>query len=161
MCDNLSEYETMYASAAGDYPSNVTHRYDTKQLPSTSHHSPPEALSRKPVVYLPISWMDGAQVGSTVCGAQLKHLHLQRCAHRRLGADAGLFSDTYLWSTVYRWIGRECRLPDPGMYAVVGKPPASSPHKWSPTGPTLPLSSDARSARNVQPRTAVQSNYCH
>ena len=41
--------------------------------------------------------------------------------HRRLaGADAGGFSDTYLWSTVYRWIGRDCRLPDPGMYAVVG-----------------------------------------
>ena len=44
--------------------------------------------------------------------------------HRRLGgaaaADGGVFSDTYLWSSVYRWIGRECRLPDPGMYAVVG-----------------------------------------
>ena len=44
--------------------------------------------------------------------------------HRRLGgaaaADGGVFSDTYLWSSVYRWIGRECRLPDPGMYAVIG-----------------------------------------
>ena len=29
-------------------------------------------------------------------------------------------TDTYYWSTVYRWIGRDCRLPDPGMYAVVG-----------------------------------------
>ena len=28
--------------------------------------------------------------------------------------------DTYYWSTVYRWVGRDCRLPDPGVYAVVG-----------------------------------------
>ncbi len=31
-----------------------------------------------------------------------------------------LFDDTYVWSTVYRWVGRDCRMPDPGMYAVVG-----------------------------------------
>ena len=31
-----------------------------------------------------------------------------------------MFDDTYFWSTVYRWVGRECHLPDPGMYAVVG-----------------------------------------
>jgi CBS domain-containing protein len=31
-----------------------------------------------------------------------------------------MFEDTYFWSTVYRWIGRDCKLPDPGMYAVVG-----------------------------------------
>ena len=31
-----------------------------------------------------------------------------------------VFDDTYAWSTVYRWAGYDCRLPDPGMYAVVG-----------------------------------------
>ena len=31
-----------------------------------------------------------------------------------------MFESTYFWSTVYRWIGRDCRLPDPGMYAVIG-----------------------------------------
>ncbi len=31
-----------------------------------------------------------------------------------------MYQDTYFWSTVYRWVGRGCRLPDPGMYAVVG-----------------------------------------
>lgn len=31
-----------------------------------------------------------------------------------------MYQNTYFWSTVYRWVGRGCRLPDPGMYAVVG-----------------------------------------
>ena len=31
-----------------------------------------------------------------------------------------MFDDTYFWSTVYRWVGRDCHLPDPAMYAVVG-----------------------------------------
>eukprot|EP01046_Picozoa_sp_COSAG06_P002753 COSAG06_NODE_100_length_24132_cov_93.237507_14_plen_1117_part_00 len=41
------------------------------------------------------------------------------------GHDSGdgsnwMFQSTYFWSTVYRWVGRECNLPDPGVYAVVG-----------------------------------------
>ena len=32
----------------------------------------------------------------------------------------GDVTDTFYWSTIYRWVGLECRLPDPGMYAVVG-----------------------------------------
>ena len=28
--------------------------------------------------------------------------------------------NTYFWSTEYRWEGRDCQLPDPGMYAVIG-----------------------------------------
>ena len=32
----------------------------------------------------------------------------------------GDVTDTFYWSTVYRWVGLDCRLPDPGMYAVVG-----------------------------------------
>lgn len=31
-----------------------------------------------------------------------------------------MFDNTYYWSTIYRWVARDCRLPDPGMYAVVG-----------------------------------------
>ena len=27
---------------------------------------------------------------------------------------------TDYWSTQYRWIGKECNLPDPGVYAIVG-----------------------------------------
>jgi len=34
-----------------------------------------------------------------------------------MGGDV---TDSYYWSTVYRWIARDCQLPDPGMYAVVG-----------------------------------------
>ena len=34
--------------------------------------------------------------------------------------SADFFEDTYAWSSMYRWAGRDCRLPDPGMYAVVG-----------------------------------------
>ena len=34
-----------------------------------------------------------------------------------MGGDV---TDSYYWSTAYRWIARDCRLPDPGMYAVVG-----------------------------------------
>ena len=50
---------------------------------------------------------------------------LDGIGRRVLGGDEGdpsawMFDDTYFWSTVYRWIGRDCRLPDPGMYAVVG-----------------------------------------
>jgi CBS domain-containing protein len=44
-------------------------------------------------------------------------------AHRSLGeSEPGdwMFDNTMFWSTVYRWVGRDCRLPDPGMYAVVG-----------------------------------------
>lgn len=36
------------------------------------------------------------------------------------GGEDWMFDDTYFWSTVYRWAGRDCHLPDPGMYAVVG-----------------------------------------
>eukprot|EP01043_Picozoa_sp_COSAG02_P009157 COSAG02_NODE_306_length_25175_cov_76.540118_18_plen_820_part_00 len=36
------------------------------------------------------------------------------------GGSDWMFDDTYFWSTVYRWAGRDCHLPDPGMYAVVG-----------------------------------------
>ena len=32
----------------------------------------------------------------------------------------GPLENTYFWSTVYRWAARDCKLPDPGMYAVVG-----------------------------------------
>ena len=35
-------------------------------------------------------------------------------------ASDWMFESTYFWSTVYRWVGRECNLPDPGVYAVVG-----------------------------------------
>ena len=27
-------------------------------------------------------------------------------------------TNTYFWSTAYRWIGRDCRMPDPGMYVM-------------------------------------------
>ncbi len=33
---------------------------------------------------------------------------------------SGDVTDAFYWSTIYRWVGLECRLPDPGMYAVVG-----------------------------------------
>ena len=34
--------------------------------------------------------------------------------------SSGPYNNTFFWSTVYRWAARDCRLPDPGMYAVVG-----------------------------------------
>ena len=33
---------------------------------------------------------------------------------------SGGVSNAYYWSTVYRWAARDCGIPDPGMYAVVG-----------------------------------------
>ena len=32
----------------------------------------------------------------------------------------GDMTNTYFWSTTYRWAARDCNLPDPGVYAVVG-----------------------------------------
>ncbi len=31
-----------------------------------------------------------------------------------------LATNAFYWSSTYRWIGKECNLPDPGVYAVVG-----------------------------------------
>ena len=31
-----------------------------------------------------------------------------------------MYDNTYFWSTVYRTIASDCKMPDPGMYAVVG-----------------------------------------
>lgn len=36
------------------------------------------------------------------------------------GIDDSLTTNSFFWSSTYRWIGRECNLPDPGVYAVVG-----------------------------------------
>ena len=44
----------------------------------------------------------------------------EMCMSGEMEGLSGDITDTYFWSTVYRWIGRDCRLPDPGMYAVVG-----------------------------------------
>jgi chloride channel 7 len=29
-------------------------------------------------------------------------------------------ANSFYWSSVYRWVGRECNLPDPGVFAVIG-----------------------------------------
>ena len=34
--------------------------------------------------------------------------------------DSSLLTNAFFWSSEYRWIGRECNLPDPGVYAVIG-----------------------------------------
>ena len=44
----------------------------------------------------------------------------EMCMNDALSGVETNFADTYWWSTEYRWIGRDCQLPDPGMYAVVG-----------------------------------------
>jgi H+/Cl- antiporter ClcA len=36
------------------------------------------------------------------------------------GMESADVTNSYYWSTIYRWVGRECNLPDPGVYAVVG-----------------------------------------
>lgn len=36
------------------------------------------------------------------------------------GIDDSLTTNSFFWSSTYRWIGRECNLPDPGVFAVVG-----------------------------------------
>lgn len=36
------------------------------------------------------------------------------------GLDHDLATNSYYWSSTYRWIGKDCNLPDPGVYAVVG-----------------------------------------
>lgn len=48
-------------------------------------------------------------------------LHIKKEACAEFAAlDDTLATNSYFWSTTYRWIGRECNLPDPGVYAVVG-----------------------------------------
>lgn len=34
--------------------------------------------------------------------------------------STGQISNSFYWSTVYRWVARDCGMPDPGVYAVVG-----------------------------------------
>lgn len=36
------------------------------------------------------------------------------------GLDHDLATNAFYWSSTYRWVGKECNLPDPGVYAVVG-----------------------------------------
>ena len=34
--------------------------------------------------------------------------------------NSDVHSDLYYWEMVYRWIIKDCSMPDPGTYAVVG-----------------------------------------
>jgi H+/Cl- antiporter ClcA len=34
--------------------------------------------------------------------------------------DAAVHTDLYYWEMIYRWVIRDCKMPDPGTYAVVG-----------------------------------------
>ena len=34
--------------------------------------------------------------------------------------DAAVHTDLYYWEMIYRWVIRDCSMPDPGTYAVVG-----------------------------------------
>jgi chloride channel 7 len=59
----------------------------------------------------------GRAVG--LLGIEVKRTMCMNAAESAMDSTVNL-DDTYFWSTEYRWEGRDCQLPDPGMYAVVG-----------------------------------------